>query len=151
LEYAFPDQYNGYASSEMAIHVTHDGGLSWTPQPIQGDIGSSLSRLTMLDPFHGYVAMTWNLLETHDGWQTYTIHPNYTLIQGNYYKKVYQLSADTLLMHCEHPNNSDRLMRSVDRGLSWTLTDFVFDRVADFVCPTPGVVLAGGGFGVGGA
>lgn len=150
LEYEFPDTYNGFVISDMTIHVTHDGGLTWTPRPIEAPGFQELDRLTMLDPLHGYVSHVYFLLETRDGWQTYTTVNNNLLIHGNYRKRVYALSQDTLLMYCDMSDGSDRLLRSVDRGSSWTQMNFIFDRVTNIVSPAPGVVVAGGGFGIDG-
>jgi photosystem II stability/assembly factor-like uncharacterized protein len=105
----------GYAASS---YKTTNGGVSWVPQIIETNNLYSIKRITMLDANTGYASSS-SLYKTTNGGVNW-IKNNDPLLVSTSWTDIFVYSKDVIYMNGSGNGGQNKIIRSVDGGVTWT-------------------------------
>ena len=111
------------AYSDLAVYITHDGGLTWkNSSAVVEDVGW-MGRIDFASSDDAFVACGNNLCVSHDGtatWQTVTSNLNFSENGGTEYVWRFDFVSASLGWAITTDGTNYSLWKTADSGQTWT-------------------------------
>jgi photosystem II stability/assembly factor-like uncharacterized protein len=115
-----------HAYAVLAVYATHDGGLSWKPNPTVVDnvqnLEGSYRLVDFVSPMDAFVTCGNDLCVTHDAdktWQTLKSNLNFAYVDGSAYVWQFDFVSPTTGWAITTDGNTYALWKTTDGGKTW--------------------------------